>query len=461
MNAKTMLVFAACAAASLAMADGLVPSVSNVAMAQTANSRNVTITYDLADAAAVVTLDVQTNRTGAATNDDVDWVSLGGANVCYATGDVWKKVETGSRTITWRADRSWRGFKVSAARAVVKAWSVDNPPDYMVVNLAANATKNSETYYPAVEFLPGGLLSNSIYRTSQLVMRKIPARGVTWEMGSMSSENSFGRDGTSEELHTVTLSNNYYIAVFATTQAQWAFVQKSCEWPSYYTADRLMRPVEKVSYNEIRNAANATTADTSHDYPKDPNSGSFLGLLRAKTGLAFDLPSEAQWEFACRAGHGTGYWGDGSSILSGGDDANLDKLGRYMYNGGKTLDGNGTPSNEPAASCGVTNGTAIVGSYAPNSWGLYDMHGNVWEWCLDWYEADVTAFGGAVNVDPSAPSKTLSGAAGSTRVLRGGGWNVGVGRCRSARRSNDAPSGRANYFGFRLALPACPAIKAE
>ena len=451
MNAKTMLLFAASEAASLAMADGLVPSVSNVAMAQTANSRNVTITYDLADAAAVVTLDVQTNRTGEATNDDADWVSLGGANVCSATGDVWKKVETGSRTITWRADRSWRGFKVSAARAVVKAWSVDNPPDYMVVNLAANATKNSETYYPAVEFLPGGLLKNPDYRMTKLVMRKIPAKGVEWTMGSAETEKAYGRDATREATHTVTLDDNYYIAVFETTQTQWGIVQTSVnENQPKFTTEGTMRPMETVSYNEIRNAVNATTADTRYDYPKDPNPGSFLGLLRAKTGLAFDLPSEAQWEFACRAGHGTGYWGDGSSILSGGDDANLDKLGRYVYNGGKTLDGNGAPNNEPAASCGVTNGTAIVGSYAPNSWGLYDMHGNVWEWCLDWYAAAITKLEGAVNT-----------AAGSTRVLRGGGWYSDAGYCRAARRSDTAPATRANSFGFRLALPACPAIKAE
>ncbi len=446
------LLFAACAAASLANADGLVPSVSNVTMAQAAHSRTVTVTYTLADAAAVVTLDIQTNATDSA---DGDWVSLGGANVCNATGDVWKKVETGDRTVKWRADRSWRGFKLSNARAVVTAWSVDNPPPYLVVDLSAAAGAGTERYYPAAGFLPGGLLANPDYRTTKLVMRKIPAKGVEWTMGSAPTET--GRDGSREATHAVTLDDNYYIAVFETTQAQWALVQTANPTPSFFSVERPMRPVEQVCYNEIRNAANTTTANTAHDWPNAPNPGSFLGLLRAKTGLAFDLPSEAQWEFACRAGHGTGYWGDGSEILSSDKDANLARLGRAYYNGGRKLDADGKNYVDPGSGVGPTNGTAVVGSYAPNSWGLYDMHGNVWEWCLDWYEADVTAHGGAVNVNPSAPAQALSGDSGASRALRGGGWRYGAGDCRAARRSGNAPRDRINIFGFRLALPASAA----
>ena len=93
----------------------------------------------------------------------------------------------------------------------------------------------------------------------------------------------------------------------------------------------------------------------------------------------------------------------------------------------------------------MTNGTAVVGSYAPNSWGLYDMHGNVWEWCLDWYAADIAGLGGAVNM-----------AAGTSRVQRGGSWNNDAGNCRAARRNDNAPANRNNDIGFRLALPARP-----
>ena len=260
-------------------------------------------------------------------------------------------------------------------------------------------------------------------------------------MGSEVTE--VGHSEQTRTPHLVTLSNNYYIAVFETTQEQWAHVQTAVndDQPNF-TTDRAMRPMEKVSYNEIRNAANSQTANPDYDYPKNPNPGSFLGLLRAKTGLAFDLPSEAQWEFACRAGHGTGSWGDGKPIRSSGNDENLTRLGRFQYNGGKV-----GGSFNPPSTCEVTNGTAIVGSYAPNSWGLYDMHGNVWEWCLDWYAVDITGLGGAVNTT-----------AGSTRVLRGGSWGFAACYCRAARRFGDyEPTARNFHFGFRLALPASPA----
>jgi formylglycine-generating enzyme required for sulfatase activity len=213
-----------------------------------------------------------------------------------------------------------------------------------------------------------------------------------------------------------------------------------------------MRPMEKVCYNEIRNAANSTTANAAYNWPNDPNPSSFLGLLRSKSGLDFDLPSEAQWEFAARAGNGVGYWNDGTPILNANPDANLNLLGRYERNGGKVLSGKSYV--DPAANCGVTNGTAIVGSYLPNAWGIYDMHGNVWEWCLDWFEENINAHGGAVNIAPSAPAKTLSGASGAGRVRRGGGWNASAGNCRPACRGSGTPTNRDIIGGFRVACTA-------
>jgi formylglycine-generating enzyme required for sulfatase activity len=226
-------------------------------------------------------------------------------------------------------------------------------------------------------------------------------------------------------------------------------IQPSRLAPSRYNnaADRAMRPVEQVCYNEIRNSVN-DSADASYDWPAVPNPDSFLGKLRTKTGLDFDLPSEAQWEFAARAGNGDTKWGDGSGILNTGTDENLDLLGRYERNGGRVR--NGTSYADPDRSCGATNGTAIVGSYAPNSWGLYDTAGNVWEACLDWYEDDITIHDGKVNIDPTTSGNTLSGASGVHRVMRGGSWYGSSVYCRPAMRNKCPLTYRGADGGFRI-----------
>ncbi len=454
---KALACVAAVGTATLAAAT---PEVSNVTMAQASSSRLVTITYELSED-AVVTLDVLTNATP---NAVTGWVSIGGKAICNAEGAVWRKVTStdadgnGKYTIIWRPDLSWldesgNGFKVGngCAKAVVTAWSLDNTPNYMVVDVSEAAKPNTQTYYPAADFVPGGV-SNSLYKTTTLLMRKIMAKNVMWTMGSTTLE--IKRTATSEATHQVTLTNNYYIGVYQVTQAQWDLIQPNRLAPSYYNnaADRAMRPVEQVSYNEIRNAANSTTADTAYDWPADPNPNSFLGKLKTKTGILFDLPSEAQWEFAARAGNGDTKWGDGSGILNSDEDTNLNLLGRYQRNGGMVQ--NGSSYVNPAQSCGAVNGTALVGSYAPNTWGVYDTAGNVWEWCLDWYAHNINANGGAVNINPSAPTKTLSGASGVNRVIRGGGRGNAAGDCRPAMRYYSAPTTRSGSFGFRIACKA-------
>ena len=309
----------------------------------------------------------------------------------------------------------------------------------MVVDISAAAKPNTQKYYPTVEFLPGGLLDNPDYRTTSIVMRKIMAKDVEWTMGSTALETQ--RNASREATHKVTLTNNYYMGVFEVTQAQWALVQTDNPTPSTFSfaRDRAMRPVETVCYNEIRNLDNAT-----YLWPSAPNPKSFLGKLRERTRIDFDLPSESQWEFAARAGNGDTKRGDGSVILNTDTDANLDKFGRYGKNGGLV---NGA---KPVDTCGAENGTAIVGTYRPNDWGLYDTCGNLYEFCLDWFESSISANGGNVNIDPSAPTKTLSGEQGVNRVTRGGNWDSNAGNSRPAFRHYAGPQVKGKYTGFRL-----------
>ena len=140
------------------------------------------------------------------------------------------------------------------------------------------------------------------------------------------------------------------------------------------------------------------------------DASSFLGKLRVRTGLDFDLPTEAQWEYACRAGTTTTY--------SYGDSAK----GSYMLYSSNSS----SKSHE-------------VGTKSPNPWGLYDMHGNVAEWCLDWYASSLTG-----GTDPKGSSS------GSSRVNRGGGWGYGASYCASSIRNYLIPSSEYNVIGFRL-----------
>ena len=458
MNTKKMI----CMAGVFGLAASVwavTPEVTNVSMVQPQRSRRVTITYELS-AQAVVTLDVQTNYVE---NAETKWASIGGEALWNTEGDVWKKVDAGTRTITWRPDKSpWAGNKIAAggARAVVTAWALDNTPNYMVVDIRQGAQPNTQRYYPAADYLPGGLLANEDYRKYSLVMRKIMADGITWTMGSLAEKS---RQTDREMMHQVTLTNDYYIGVFQFTQSQWQCIDTIRPTPSNYKTDGAMRPVERVSYNEIRMAAGTddnndfTISDAvvqANSWPNPPAEGSFLGRLNARTGLDFDLPSEAQWEYACRAGNGEGYYGDGSPILADGNDPNMNRLGRYRRSGGFIKTGTDSYSS-PSSSVGPTNATAIVGSYVPNSWGLYDMHGNLWEWCLDWYALDITALNGAVNISSTDATKPRAGSATTYRMVRGGSWyQEWAFHCRSARRGGKQPEKRDIEYGFRVVCRA-------
>ena len=154
--------------------------------------------------------------------------------------------------------------------------------------------------------------------------------------------------------------------------------------------------------------------------------------------MDFDLPSETQWEFACRAGHGDGKYGNGTAILnSSGEDANLAPQTRYKYNGGDPL--------EPGGNVDTTKGTATVGSCVPNDWGLYEMLANVMELCLDKYQADVSGLAGAVNVNPDL----------AVVVGKGGHYFYAANQIRPAFRTDYEMNKRHRpQLGFRVACRA-------
>lgn len=268
-------------------------------------------------------------------------------------------------------------------------------PLYCVIDLSGG----SATDFYSVAYMsapPSGGFSTTEYKTTKLVLKRVDAGSFI-----------MGYD-QSDESHRVTLTRPFYMGLYEVTQRQWELVTGSnpCSSTSYGKGDA--HPVHYVSYDMIRGSSSGAKWPTSNAV----DSSSFLGKLRKKIGnLPFDLPTEAQWEYACRAGTTTTY--------SYGDSAD----GAYMW-----------------YSSNSSSRAHEVGTKRPNKWGLYDMHGNVWEWCLDWYGK--LSYG----TDPKGSSS------GSDRVKRGGGWYDYTGSCRSSDRYFDYPSDGSYDLGFRLSM---------
>jgi formylglycine-generating enzyme required for sulfatase activity len=307
------------------------------------------------------------------------------------------------------------------------------------VSLVDTATAR---FYGSEDEVPFGV-TDSRWKKDWLLLRKIPStQGESVTLGS--TDNEWGRQAN-ETPRFVSITRPFYMGIFEVTQRQWENVNGNR--PSYWnnTTDWEERPVEFVSYYDIRSSANGNAAVAGTDWPNNGHAvgtGSFMEKLRAKTGgiLEFDLPTDAQYEYACRAGT-TGPWNNGIGASNNAQDANLALLGRYQYNGGK----NG--SGDWPRDCLALNATAKAGSYLPNVWGLYDMHGNVFELCLDCYIASDATLSGD---DPAGPVL----AADSLRVIRGGGYDADASAARSACRIPSSPSLRWRNTGLRVAALA-------
>ena len=418
------------AVASPAIKDG------SVIMTQPEGSRKVVIAYELQNEPAIVTLDIVTNG-----------VSIGGKHLHRLAGDVNRFIATtGPKTISWRPDKDWPGNKViSGAQAVVTAWSTNAPPDIMVVSLMADKTVE---YFPSEAYLPEtDGVSDEIYKTDKLLLKKVHSANVTWRMGPsrVPWENGIMNDDCYP--HLVTLTEDFYVGVYKVTQKQYQRIMNAR--PSHFTNEWETRPVECVSYKTLRgqDLSKYSWPDNGHDVIAD----GFFDLLRKKVGGGdFDLPLEAVWEFACRAGCGAGmYIGTEKAKADGSEDENASKMGRYNKNGGRPNDA------DPAADCTAANGTAKAGdlTYVPNDWGFYDMCGSLKEWCIDWYANDIS------NVDPMKGPMTASDS-NNKRVARGCAWSDDARSMRSAARTgvpyrcydNDAKN--AVYYGFRVCCSA-------
>jgi formylglycine-generating enzyme required for sulfatase activity len=291
---------------------------------------------------------------------------------------------------------------------------------YCVVDLSAGP---SASRYPVsfTDVEPDLVGSGNIkYKTDHLVLRRIPAG--TFTMGSPADE--LGRAAApTEKAHTVTLSRDVFMGTFELTQQQYLQVMGVFPSGSQTHTSTNTLPLADVSYEDLR-GANGSGWDWPEDgHGADPTS--FLGLLASKTGLSFDLPTSAQWSYAARAGV-VGALNNGVQNVAGTgsvNDANLATLAWYQANAGGTLH--------------------EVGAKLPNAWGLYDVHGNVAEWCLDGYQADIST----ENLDPVGPiSPTM-------RTLRGGDYSLDPQDLRLARRDSATPSSRTDRVGLRLCLP--------
>lgn len=286
----------------------------------------------------------------------------------------------------------------------------ENGNSYLLVDISKGPTAKS---YPVTTKKNIELTSsdNIRYKTNIIVLKWI-AKG----------DFIMGQDGIAGPVHKVILTKGFFIGLFETTRAQWLNVMLTDRSQNKNALNTT--PIDSVTWEEVRGIVDSSRAlgvpkfELSNDWPNDKSLGenSFMYFLSKKTGIKFDLPTEAQWEYACRAGTTTVYYyGDAHD-------------GQYQWDNTNS----GFVTHE-------------VGLLPPNAWGLFDMHGNLSEWCLDRVHHEVYAYSSsAEQVDP------LGLKDGTRRIRRGGSFIVNVLNSRSAERSMSSPDFVYNEIGFRI-----------
>ena len=389
------------------------PVVSDVVVSQDAATRRVKVEYSLQDDPAIITVAFRTNGQLVAEKDFTTVV-----------GDVNRLVKPAdAHELYWQPERDLVDFATTDFSAEVTAWALDNPPWYMDIELGKTAGL-IKRFYVSSNAVPGGVTDRR-YKTTHLLMRRIPARDLVWCMGG---------EGKTE--HLVMLTDDYYIGVYEFTQKQYqsiGFGVTSDHFDGSKYAEWETMPRSTLDYNTIRGSASATPKIDWPDTKATVGDNSVLGKLRDYTGIpTFDLPTEAQWEYAYRAGMST-------DLYSGPYNAENAKAIAWCIDNSKD---ESTGENAPRP----------VGLKPANKWGIYDIAGNISEWCRDWQGDYDLVSDTYVATNPPGP------ATGENRIIRAGNYLQGVGLVRAFYRYGYKPANNytstAGYIGFRVVCDA-------
>lgn len=419
---KTTLAMFASALLLSALSASAASGVTLNSVTKNAANGSVTVNYTLSEA-AVVTLAFRTNG-----------VQVAGCQPKRLSGDVNRLVSAGAHSATWWPNLDGGDFGlVDDATLKLTAWPKNSPPMYMAVALAVKSGGDNLRFYPCEDALPFAI-TDEHWKREWLLLRRIYAAGREWRMGSPTQEaDRQTGEGVMETAHPVVLTADYYMGVYEFTRTQCHILDGTTyTLLDSHGEDTSVWPLNNMSPNNFRGAMKAGEA---YDWPTKGHavdSAKPLGKLRALVNgqVDFDLPTEAQWEYAARAGMGTRFAIEDESSNSSTNVAWTAACGN---------------SSSPAH-CGEGGWPHSVGLLRPNAWGLYDMLGNVGEWTLDWRGHDPD---GSLEVDPVGETT------GTVRIAKGTGffWGVTLGRC-AARGNGWAPDQARDNHGFRLCAPA-------
>ena len=433
------LAVTALALSTAAGARASIPTIDDDSVSVTKRSSSLVIGYELKGAPAVVTVDFLTNG-----------VSIGEANFANVDGDVNRLVAAGSRQITWKFRESWPDRKTDDFSVKLTAWPVNDPPDYLVVSYDSAQNTGVARYYVSTNALPYGGLANRLYATNNVVFRRIHAAGREYTMRceSMVSASALRKDN-----RRVRLTRDFYLAIYETTVGHFRTLHGTEAGSNLTPAANYGGVVDEYPLMRYYSHSAIRWNDETYGWPQgghfgNPNATPWIKKVRDRFAFAFDLPTEAEWEFACRAGTDRMYYF--SDWLPSG--AQQDDINVWCWN--------------------VTNskdGPHPVGLQPPNAWGLYDMHGNVSEICLDFFDNTdgwidrMSVSDGADNSDahtdpvgiarPTTPI-IKGNTPETTRVKRGGDYSVVYGRQSCGSRDYSYGGYTGVGPGMRLVCPA-------